>query len=222
MNKVFIGGSRRISKLNHEVKKRMDNIIKQGYTVLVGDANGVDKAVQNYLFQNNYRDVIVFCVADGCRNNVGSWPVENVVSISNNKDFNYYSQKDLEMAKHADYGFMIWDAKSKGTLRNAITLLEANKTTLLYFSPEKKFYTLSRLSELKNILSKCDKRFFEIFEKKLNLSEVFTQSHTKEVISVADGGNRSYQHTLDNVLLNIYKSPSLDHSGSDSPITNEN
>jgi hypothetical protein len=49
MTKVFIGGSRRLSQLNKDLKGRLDNIVERGFTVIVGDANGADKAVQRYL-----------------------------------------------------------------------------------------------------------------------------------------------------------------------------
>ena len=49
MKAVFIGGSRRISRLNAEVRSRLDRIVDQKLPVLVGDANGADRSVQQYL-----------------------------------------------------------------------------------------------------------------------------------------------------------------------------
>jgi adenine-specific DNA-methyltransferase len=49
MTKVFIAGSRRLSHLNAEVKRRIDTIAEKGFTGLVGNANDADKAVQRYL-----------------------------------------------------------------------------------------------------------------------------------------------------------------------------
>ena len=57
MNKVFFGGSRYIGRLNQAVKKRTDNIITNGYLILIGDANGADKAMQRYLSEKGYRNV---------------------------------------------------------------------------------------------------------------------------------------------------------------------
>src|SRR5215831_18637941 len=48
MNTVFIGGSRHVSRLPSEVKKRLDNVVASGHRVIVGDANGADKAVQKH------------------------------------------------------------------------------------------------------------------------------------------------------------------------------
>ena len=57
--RVFIAGSRRLSRLNHYVRRRLDTIVAKGFTVILGDANGVDKAVQQYLSSKSYRDVLV-------------------------------------------------------------------------------------------------------------------------------------------------------------------
>lgn len=56
MTKVFIAGSRRLSRLNADVKRRIDIMIEKGFTILVGDANGADKAVQRYLVEKGYRN----------------------------------------------------------------------------------------------------------------------------------------------------------------------
>ena len=71
MTKVFIGGSRRISRLDADVKRRIDRMIEKRLQVLVGDANGADKAVQEYLRTKDYDLVEVFCSGDACRNNRG-------------------------------------------------------------------------------------------------------------------------------------------------------
>jgi hypothetical protein len=171
MNKVFIGGSIRLSRLSDEVRQRIDNIVQKGYSVLVGDANGVDKAVQQYLFNKNYRNVFVYCVGEKCRNNVGQWKTKCVKEPSKIKDFHYYTIKDLEMVKDTDYGFMIWDTKSKGTLNNIVNLLRENKTVIVYISKDKKVYTLHALGDLEKLLSKCNKNSLESLEKKLQLSQ---------------------------------------------------
>ena len=49
-------------------------MIEKGLTILVGDANGADKAVQRYLADNGYRNVVVHCMARNCLNNIGGWP----------------------------------------------------------------------------------------------------------------------------------------------------
>jgi hypothetical protein len=46
---VFVAGSRHISRLPIEVEKRLDTMIEKRFQILVGDANGADKAVQRHL-----------------------------------------------------------------------------------------------------------------------------------------------------------------------------
>jgi predicted Rossmann fold nucleotide-binding protein DprA/Smf involved in DNA uptake len=58
--KIFIAGPRSVSKLNLKVATKLDNIINNDFTVLVGDANGVDKAIQKYCNEKEYGNVIVY------------------------------------------------------------------------------------------------------------------------------------------------------------------
>ncbi|MBC7910765.1 MAG: hypothetical protein H7Y30_09720 [Pyrinomonadaceae bacterium] len=180
MTKVFISGSREVSKLNKDLKTRINNIIQNGFLILIGDANGADKAVQKYLSEQDYSNVIVFCMRGQCRNNIGSWKSKRVEVTEDKKGFDYYSIKDLEMAKETDYGFLIWDAKSKGTLNNAINLLKLNKKILIYFYPDKNFYVMDAFDHLKRLLSKCDKTSLELFEKKLHISEILDESNDEQ------------------------------------------
>jgi len=173
MTKIFIGGSRKLSKLNADIRGRLDSIMQNGDIILIGDANGADKSVQKYLFDKNYRSVCVFCVGHYCRNNVGIWEIKSVKASSSVRDFHYYSIKDLWMVKESDFGFMIWDTKSKGTLNNMINLLKESKPVVVYFFSDKNFYTLHTFNDLKKLLLKCDKRYLETFEEKLKLSNVF-------------------------------------------------
>ncbi|MBN1625373.1 MAG: hypothetical protein JW944_02520 [Deltaproteobacteria bacterium] len=171
MIKVFIGGSRNITRLTKDIKNRIDNIIQKGYGILIGDANGADKAVQKYLSEMDYQNVLVFCMDRACRNNVGSWEMRHIEGKGKIKDFSYYSIKDLEMAINADYGFMLWDGKSKGTLNNIINLLKRQKKVLVYFSPEKGFYNLISFYELERLLSRCEKSDLEDFENRFGVSQ---------------------------------------------------
>jgi hypothetical protein len=51
-------------------RQRLDEMIRRDLTVLVSDANGADKAVQTYFAEHHYSNVLVFCTAGDCRNNV--------------------------------------------------------------------------------------------------------------------------------------------------------
>ena len=155
MTKVFIGGSRRVSRLNADVRRRIDRIIEQGFPVLVGDANGADKAIQKYLQSRGYEAVEVFCSGGECRNNLGKWPVRAVATSQARRDFDYYAVKDEQMAQEASVGFMIWDGKSAGTLANAARLLRQDKKVVVYATPAKRFLTLTAEADWERLVSAC-------------------------------------------------------------------
>lgn len=155
--KVFIAGSRRLSRLNKEVRRRIDNIVDRGFTVIVGDANGVDKAVQRYVSDRHYSNVVVFCMEGGCRNNVGRWPTRTIAAADPlRRDFAYYSTKDRAMAEEADYGLMLWDGRSRGTLRSIVDLVRKSKPVVVYIAPNKSFYTLRQSDDLIQMLGRVD------------------------------------------------------------------
>lgn len=159
--KIFIGGSRTVSKLNGAIRDRLDDFIRRGDSILIGDANGADKAVQQHFADRHYRNVEVFCVGDRPRNNVGAWLVRNVAAPSSRKDFSYYAAKDVLMAQEAGCGVMFWDGKSKGTLQNVLNLMDVGKKTLVYFAPAKEFQVLSTSQDLQALLARCDRRSIE-------------------------------------------------------------
>jgi hypothetical protein len=147
MTKVFIGGSRRVTTLTPEVRRRLDQIIENKLLVLVGDANGADKAVQQYLHGRRYDLVEVFCTGGHCRNNAGSWRVNDIPAPHAQRDFAFYEAKDREMTEESSVGLMLWDGKSKGTLANVHRLLDSGKKVVLWIAPEKTFRTLKSVAD---------------------------------------------------------------------------
>jgi adenine-specific DNA-methyltransferase len=79
-------------------------MIEKGFTILVGDANGADKAVQRCLADKDYRNVIVHCMTANCRNNVGDWPTQEIAAPQGARGFAYYSIKDQAMVDAVEYG----------------------------------------------------------------------------------------------------------------------
>ena len=169
MTTVFLGGSRSLTRLNDTIRTRVDNVMRQQFTVLLGDANGADKAIQSYLAAKGYLHVIVYCMDDRCRNNLGDWPTQRILTSHKKKDFTYYATKDEEMARTASYGFMLWDGKSKGTLNNILNLLRQQKKVLVYFSPDQSCSTLRSVEELGILLNKCHSNDRQKFEKEFTL-----------------------------------------------------
>lgn len=171
---VFIGGSRAVSKLNKVIRARLDDLMKRGCTIFIGDAKGADKAVQTYFAKHRYSNVIVFCMEE-CRNNVGGWPMRSIDPPSERRDFSYYSAKDLVMSREAQCGFMLWDGRSKGTLQNLLNLIAAGKRTLVYFAPTKDLHVLATDQDLQSLLARCEKRDLEAASRGLGLKTPLTQ-----------------------------------------------
>lgn len=167
MNSVFLGGSRKISKLNNDIKERINNIINQQFAILIGDANGADKAFQSYLKEINYSNVYIYCSGSSCRNNLGNWKSIKVGNDVKSKNIKFYMLKDMEMAKNAEYAFMLWDGKSAGTLNNILNMLSNEKTSLIYFSPQKKFYTIKNINRLLDLLNECNLDELRKIDKKI-------------------------------------------------------
>jgi hypothetical protein len=153
MISVFIGGSRNITRFNDEIKRRIDRIIENGYPVLVGDANGADKAVQEYLKGRGYHFVEVFCIEGACLNNIGNWPLRSIPAPNGRRDFSYYEAKDIVMADEASVGFMIWDGRSIGTLMNVFRLVDQQKKVVLYSAPNHEFSNLKSKADWEHLLA---------------------------------------------------------------------
>jgi hypothetical protein len=148
MSIVFIGGSRKISRLNAEMRKRLDGLMRSGLNVLIGDANGADKAVQTYLASKGFRGVILYCSGSECRNNVGHWPTEHIRTSPGAKGFEHYSAKDKAMASVADYGLFLWDGVSKGTFENIRRMVDQGKSSLVYVPHLGSFATVRTIADL--------------------------------------------------------------------------
>ena len=116
--KVFVSGSISIKHLPDAARQKLDSIISRGYEILVGDAGGVDFAVQQYLAACHYSRVAVYYAGNRLRHCVHPWPTRGIAADSAVRGRELFTLKDMAMAQNADYGLMIWDGKSPGTLKN--------------------------------------------------------------------------------------------------------
>lgn len=166
MTSVFIGGSRAISKLNKVIREQLDHFIAKQCTILIGDANGADKAVQQHFAEKHYPNVIVFCM-EHCRNNVGGWQTRTITAPPKAKGFEYYAAKDAAMAQEAKCGVMLWDGESRGTLNNVLNLLGHGKKVLVYLGSHKSFYRLSNEDDLDALFARCDQNTIQDLKRRL-------------------------------------------------------
>ncbi|SHL80527.1 hypothetical protein [Fibrobacter sp. UWH4] len=127
--RVFISGSKSISKLPKEVKSLFDSYIVTGAEILVGDCYGVDAAVQMYLDSKGYSNVIVYCSGETPRNIfvTGAKVCSYAEAAKGLTGSAFQYVKDIQMAQDCDTALMIWDGKSKGTAENIRRIKEMNK-----------------------------------------------------------------------------------------------
>ena len=127
------------------------------------------------------------------RNKIEVFVGEGTVSFSE------YVKKDIAMAHDTDFGFMIWNGKSNGTLNNTLNLLEQGKKTRLYLKPAQKFYSIIKLTDFEGLLNDCNNENLKKIDKKIRLYErinVLSQG------SLFDIQRKSYDKTKeDNLLL---------------------
>lgn len=171
MNTVFVGGSRHVSRLPVLAKERLDNIVSSGFHVIVGDANGADKAVQRYLMDNHYANVIVYCSGDNPRNNLAKWKTNCVKTSKSLKGYDFFAAKDRAMARDADFGLMIWDGKSVGTVLNVLRLVRANKKAVLLNVHDKGTTTFKAPGDWDQFISHFDSAFRNDLQKRATSDE---------------------------------------------------
>jgi len=176
--KVFIAGPRTVNTLCDIVTDRMVGLSRNYATILVGDARGVDNLVQQCFADLNYKNVIVYASNGEARHNIGKWDVQIVTTGEKTKGFDFYACKDRKMAEDADYGFMIWNGNSKGTLNNMINLIKFDKEMLIYFIPHKKFYNINSMDRLHKLTSICGVETNRMLDRLLTRSSVTPYEQT--------------------------------------------
>ena len=166
--KVFISGSRSITQLDRNAVDLIFRAVNEGAEIIVGDADGVDSAVQQLLRKIKYPNVTVFAMNGRARNHNDF----KINSIKNSKDVHfkkYYSEKDVAMTNEASLGLIIWDGESKGTLNNLKRLNSQHKECIVYLQNEQKWKKMFSFQDIKNFKSK-DK--INDMESRLNIEQI--------------------------------------------------
>lgn len=181
MTTVFIAGSIKIKNLDQLVVERVRKIIDSGYQVVVGDANGADSSIQQLLRDLGGNNTTVFSSSHHPRNNIGGWRVCVVDTEYAPGSRAYFTAKDLKMAEVADYGLMIWDSQSTGTLSNVIELLRQNKFSAVFINKVKKFEVVKTPDQLMKLLSYMSPPALEKAEQKIKLSQKLSQLNNNQI-----------------------------------------
>lgn len=170
MTTVFIAGSISISRLHEKVQERIRKVVFSDFDIVVGDADGADTSIQECLRENQANKVTVYCTSIEPRNNIAGWPVNYVQSNAKAGTRAFFTAKDLAMAKNSDYGLMIWDCKSTGTLSNVIELLKEKKKSVVFVNKNKEFVTICDKPSLDHLLHFMSENARAKAEEKIGLS----------------------------------------------------
>ena len=151
---VFISGSLSVTELSDFAKAHIRSVVTSRMNVLIGDAYGADKAVQQELYKKyDYHFVTVYASNGKARNNLGNHTVKAVNVPSGIYGRAYYEQKDIAMSRDCNFGFMLWDGKSNGTLNNIRRLIGMNKISIVCLNGTHKSFKIDTEQQLKDMLS---------------------------------------------------------------------
>ena len=175
MTTVFLSGSRSVTRLDDAIRERVRRMIDQDFAIVIGDAGGADKAMQNFLAENGYRNVTVFCAGDTCRNNVGAWPAHTVEVSPALTGRDFYTVKDKAMAARADYGLVLWDGKSAGSINNVLELVKRGRSVVVHLSASREVVVVKTADDITRLLELCNGRDYLDIARKTNLTRAMAE-----------------------------------------------
>ena len=124
---IFLGGSKIINRLEDKIKEDLIDYMNLGHNILIGDCIGADKEMQKLLAENGYPLVTVYYSGDRPRFNLGNWKTKHISSNKYLSEYERQKLKDNQMILDADFGYMLLQGQTKGTMANVNKLLEGNK-----------------------------------------------------------------------------------------------
>ncbi|EGJ19523.1 hypothetical protein RSWS8N_15224 [Cereibacter sphaeroides WS8N] len=175
MTTVFVAGSIKIKRLDPRFVDRIKNIVSDRLAVIVGDATGADTSIQTELTKLAAENVTVYCSGYEPRNNVGNWKVKPIHSSEEPGTRAYFTAKDKAMAADADFGLMLWDAASAGTLNNVLELVGGGKKCVVFINKEKTFLNIKEPKDLSSLVAFMSSGARTQAEKKIGLSKRLSQ-----------------------------------------------
>ena len=117
------------------VREQLDDAMRKGTKIVVGDAPGVDRQVQNYLKGKGYRHVEVYGPGKEVRYTANKrWktnPIDAPEYEPGSKE--WLAKKDVEMERVATQGLaVVLDEGAKATRKNVERLVSNNKSVKVY------------------------------------------------------------------------------------------
>ena len=89
--------------------------------------------------------------------------------------FQRHLGQPVAMVDAAEYGLMIWNGESKGTLNDMIKMVRDCKPVVVYIAPRRVFQRLRSMEDLAGLLSKCDPAIVQQFERELSIERAFSR-----------------------------------------------
>lgn len=149
MSKVFISGSISIKQIPKNVVESLEKIQKNKLEVLVGDADGIDRKVQDYFKKNNYENICVYSIYSPPRNLSSPIFRKKLVRVTEDikKERERQTLKDKAMTEDSDYSLVVWDGKSKGSHKNILRALELKKKVKVYLTYKNNFIEQKKINK---------------------------------------------------------------------------
>ncbi len=144
--KVFISGSRTIHKLDENIQNELNIYIEKGYSILVGDADGIDSLIQDYFKNKNYFNITVYYAYAKPRyiainsNEIDADSGEKMAFKLKKIDTGTQipalkqTKKDEAMTQDSELSLIIWDGESKGSKNNIDRAIKLNKNYKIYLN----------------------------------------------------------------------------------------
>lgn len=143
-NTVFVSGSSKTQDknsgyyrrvLNKDIRKELKKFMKNNDRIVVGDAPGIDRQVQDYLNKKRYKNVEIYGPGTQVRYAANKkWKTNPIDAPEYEKDSKeWLAKKDIMMTKVSDVGLaIILDEGAKATRKNVERLIEQNKDVEVY------------------------------------------------------------------------------------------
>ena len=141
---IFVSGSSKTQDsesgyyrkdLPSDIQKQLDEHMRKGNRIIVGDAPGIDRQVQDYLNSKKYKNVEVYGPGKEVRYTANSkWktnPIDDPDHEPGSKE--WLAKKDVAMTEAADEGLaIVLDEGAKATRRNVERLSGSGKNVKVY------------------------------------------------------------------------------------------
>ena len=140
---LFISGSSKTQdpespyfrKLPKDIRKEIDSHIKKKDKIVVGDAPGIDRQVQDYLKKKRYSNVEIYGPGKKVRYNANKQWKENAIDDPDHEEMSpeWLRKKDIAMTDASTKGLaIILDEGSKATRNNIDRLIDQNKDVKIF------------------------------------------------------------------------------------------